>query len=68
MSSGEIYIKIHIFSAPPAFSLAFPSLLFHHFIHSSSNYRVVMYKASIMISKGAQLFHITGKDTVFKSS
>lgn len=37
MSSGEIYIKMHtFFSAPPAFSLAFPSLLFHHFIHPSS--------------------------------
>lgn len=27
-----------------------------------------MYKAFIMIAKGAELFHITGKDTIFKSS
>lgn len=36
ISSGKIYIKIHIFSAPPVFPLTFPSLLFHHFIHPSS--------------------------------
>lgn len=69
MSSGETYIKIFFFffcsSSLPS------SYLDSYFIISFTlqvNCWVAVYKAFIMVSKGAQLFHITGKDTIFKSS